>query len=262
MPTAIVTGASSGIGYEFTRFLSAIPYDLVLIARNLDRLVEIKKELEARYKIRVTVIPADLAQPGIAIDIHNELQNQDIVVDMLINNAGFGKCGSYLDQSWEDEADMVHVNILSLLHLTRLLLPKMIKRKHGYICNVASTAGFFPGPYMATYYATKSYIVSYTQALHHELRHSGVSVSALCPGPTATNFQTVANVTNTRLFQMSNLANAKDVVEYGYRALLKNKPVAIPGLFNKLLVFGSRLIPRSIQIQLVQWIQESKTRTS
>ena len=262
MATAVVTGASSGIGYEFARLLAAEKYDLVLVARNLDRLNDIHKELQDRHGIRVLVVPADLAREDAAQGVYNEIQSRGMSVDMLINNAGFGYCGPYMEQSWENERDILQVNLISLVRLTRLVLPDMIARGQGYICNVASTAAFFPGPYMAVYYAGKAYLVSYSQALRNELRGSGVRVSVLCPGPTATNFQTVADVAQTRLFQLSSLATARDVAEYGYRCLLKNKAVAIPGWQNRCLVFGARFLPRDTVTAMVRWIQGTKKRIS
>lgn len=262
MATAVVTGASSGIGYEFARLLAREKYDVVLVARNLDRLNDIRQEVQTRHGVRALVVPADLTREDAAPGICQEIRSAGLQVDMLINNAGFGYCGPYTEQSWENEQHILQVNLMSLAHLTRLILPDMIARKKGYICNVASTAAFFPGPFMAVYYATKAYVVSYSRALRNELRGSGVCVSALCPGPTATNFQTVANVQDTRLFQLGNMATAADVAEYGYRCLLKNKAVAIPGWSNRFLVFTSRFLPRETVTGMVRWVQETKKRSA
>ncbi|MBZ0166927.1 MAG: SDR family oxidoreductase [Candidatus Omnitrophica bacterium] len=259
MSTAVITGASSGIGYEFAKILAEKQYQLVLIARNLDRLNEIKQELETRHDTSIILIPADLALDNIAEGIIKEIRYRNLKVEILINNAGFGYCGPYPQQPWQNERDMLHVNVQSLAQLTRLILPLMFERKKGYICNVASTAAFYPGPLMAVYYATKAYVVSYSQALRNELKDSGVAVSVLCPGPTATNFQTIAGVDQTRLFKMSRLATAREVAEYGFRAMLRNQAVAIPGLSNKLLYFTSRFLLRDMVTAMVRWIQSVKT---
>lgn len=259
MAAAVITGASSGIGYEFARLLAAEKFDLALVARNLERLNEIRKELESRNGVRVIVIPADLARPEAPDEIAAELRQAAWPVEILINNAGFGYCGPYLDQPDDNEADMIRVNVISLARLTRLLVPEMIERKQGYICNVASTAAFFPGPHMAVYYATKAYVVSYSRALRNELREHGIRVSALCPGPTATNFQNIAHVADTRMFRLSHMATAKEVAAYGYRALRRNQSVAIPGFTNKLMVVASRFLPRDTVTAMVRWVQETHT---
>ena len=215
MATAVVTGASSGIGYEFARLLAAEKYDLVLVARNLDRLNDIHKELQDRHGIRVLVVPADLAREDAARGVHNEIQSRGMSVDMLINNAGFGYCGPYMEQSWENERDILQVNLISLVRLTRLVLPDMIARGQGYICNVASTAAFFPGPYMAVYYAGKAY---------------------LFPGPQAVGAAVVENAATLGVATLITLKEAS----LGYLAAI------VIGVLLAAVMSQSRLIERSL----------------
>lgn len=254
MSTAVITGASSGIGYEFAKILAQKQYQLVLVARNLDRLNDIKQELEAKFGINVILIPADLSLENVAEGIVKEIKYRQLNVEILVNNAGFGYGGYYTQQTWENEKDMIQVNIKSLSQLTKLILPLMLEKKKGRICNVASTAGFYPGPLMAVYYASKAYIVSYSQALSNELKKTGVTVTCLCPGPTATNFQTVAGVEKSRLFKISKMATAKDVAEYGYQAMMRGKTVAIPGGMNNFLLFMSRFLSRKTITSFVRSI--------
>jgi len=254
MSTAVITGASSGIGYEFAKILAQKQYQLVLVARNLDRLNDIKQELEAKFAINVILIPADLSLENVAEGIVKEIKYRQLNVEILVNNAGFGYGGYYTQQTWENEKDMIQVNIKSLSQLTKLILPLMLEKKKGRICNVASTAGFYPGPLMAVYYASKAYVVSYTQALANELKKTGVTVTCLCPGPTATNFQSVAGVEKSRLFKISKMATAKEVAEYGCQAMLSGKTVAIPGGMNKFLLFMSRFLSRKSITRFVRSI--------
>lgn len=244
MSTAVITGASSGIGYEFAKILAQKKYQLVLIARNLDKLNDIKQELEAKYGINVILIPADLSLENVAEGIVKEIKYRQLNVEILVNNAGFGYGGYYTQQTWDNEKDMIQVNIKGLSQLTKLILPLMLEKKKGMICNVASTAGFYPGPLMAVYYASKAYVVSYSEALANELKKTGVTVTCLCPGPTSTNFQAIAGVEKTRLFKMAKMATAKEVAEYGYKAMMDGKTIAIPGGLNNFLLFISRFMTR------------------
>ncbi|MBP9854619.1 MAG: SDR family oxidoreductase [Candidatus Omnitrophica bacterium] len=244
MKTAVITGASSGIGYEFAKILAREKYQLVLIARNLDRLNDIKQEFEKIYGINVILMPADLSLENVVEGIVKELRYRQLLVEVLINSAGFGYGGEYVRQSWDNEKDMIQVNVKNLSHLTKLILPLMLERKYGRICNLSSTAAFYPGPFMAVYYASKAYILSYSQALANELKKTGVTVTCLCPGPTITNFQTKAGVENNRLFRASNMAVAKDVAEFGFKAMMKGKVLAIPGVKNNFFLFISRFMSR------------------
>lgn len=254
MSTAVITGASSGIGYEFAKILAQKQYQLVLIARNLDRLNDIKQEFEKNFGNSVILIPADLSLENVAEGIVKEIKYRQLNVEILVNNAGFGYGGYYIQHPWENEKDMIQVNIKSLSQLTKLILPLMIEKKNGRICNVASTAAFYPGPLMAVYYASKAYVLSYSEALANELKKTGVTVTCLCPGPTATNFQVVAGVDKKRLFRTSNMATAREVAEFGYQAMMRGQTLAIPGKMNNFLLFMSRFISRRTATGFVRTI--------
>lgn len=189
LKTALITGASSGIGLEFANLLAKDGYHVVLTARNEKRLSEIANELKAKHGVDVTVLAKDLSLTDAAEELTAEILAKGIEVDILINNAGFAAYGPFDETSWKDEKDMIQVNITALTTLTKQLLPGMIKRNRGKILNVASTAAFQPGPLMAVYYATKAYVLSFSEAIDYELSHTNVSVTALCPGATATNFE-------------------------------------------------------------------------
>lgn len=247
--TALITGASSGIGLELARILATDHHDVVLVARNLDKLNELKQELEGKHGIKAMVIPADLSIPRISDEIYYDLANKGIQVDILINNAGFGDYGAFANAEWKKQANMLQVNIVALTHLTKLFLRGMVERGHGRIMNVASTAAFQPGPLMAVYYATKAYVLHFSEAIANELQGTGVTVTALCPGPTRTEFQSTATMGDSRLFKIFNVPSAESVARFGYQAMMKGKTVAIYGVFNYLLSLSVRFTPRS----LVTW---------
>ena len=243
--TALVTGASAGIGRELARLAAKDGHDLVLVARRRDRLEELAAELTAAHSAKITVIAADLADRSTPAQILERLRGQGIRLDYLINNAGFGTCGAFSESLLEREIGMIDVNVCALLALTRLFLPEMVARKRGRILNVASVAGFVPGPYMATYYASKAFVLSFTEALSEELRGTGVTATASCPGPTASEFGAVARSKDTNLFQR-HVADATSVARHAYQAMLAGKGVAIPGLSNKLIAQSVRFGPRAV----------------
>ncbi len=255
--TALITGASGGIGYEFAKIFADKQYDLILIARNKNKLENIKSELKQQYHINVEILPFDLSNPSAAQDIYNKMQERGCTIHVLINNAGFGDYGDFIDLAWEKGNRMLQVNITTLTQLTHLFMKDMVDQKEGKILNIASTAAFQPGPQMAMYYATKAYVLSFSEAIAKELQGTGVSVTTLCPGPTQTNFQTTAAADSSKLFKRLHVAGAKEVAETGYKALMKGKSVAIHGLVNKLLVFTTRLAPRSVVVNVINKIQES-----
>src|SRR5712692_6004686 len=183
--TALITGASGGIGYELAKLFARDSYNLVLVARSADKLAQLAAELEKAYQIRATVVAVDLAQPDGPEQVFAATQKAAIEVDVLVNNAGFGQFGFYVETDLQEELQQIQLNIASLTHLTKLYVRPMVERRHGRILNVASTAAFQPGPLMAVYYATKAYVLSFSAALSNELQGTGVSVTALCPGPTA-----------------------------------------------------------------------------
>jgi len=253
--TALITGASSGIGYEFAQLFAKNGHDLILVARGEAKLRELAQSLASQYNIKATVLPKDLAHPNAPFEIFADLQQQGIQVDILVNNAGFASYGLFHELETAKELEMIQVNVLALTHLTRLFLPGMVTRRTGRILNVASTAAFQPGPLMAVYYATKAFVLSFSEAIANELEGTGVTVTALCPGPTASGFQTRAAMQDSKLVQ-SGLMTTTDVVQQGYSALMQGKTVVIPGWSNKIGALATRFVPRQMTVRLVRRMQE------
>ncbi len=249
MPTALITGASGGIGLELARIFAREGYGLVLVARSRERLIEIAAELKPAA---VQVIAKDLTLAGTP----EELQREVPKVDVLVNNAGYGVYGPFVKNPLADELGMLQLNMTALVVLTKLYLPAMVAARSGKILNVASTAAFQPGPFMALYYATKAFVLSFSEAIASELEGTGVTVTALCPGPTATGFQAAAKLENSRLIKQMKVMDSRTVAEAGYRALMAGKPVVIPGLLNKLLAQSVRFSPRSIVTKIARKMQE------
>jgi short-subunit dehydrogenase len=233
--TALVTGASSGIGAILASKLAREGHDVVLVARNVDKLTTLSRELAARYGVSATAIVADLAEPSAAESVFEQVAAQGSTVDILVNNAGFGSAGPFLDTSLAEELEMIQVNIRSLLALSHLFARGMRERGFGRILNIASTAGFQPGPYMATYYATKAFVISFSLALAYELRGTGVSVTCHCPGATHTAFAERAGIRQTKLFQRPGVASAEDVATHAYRAMMAGKKLAVHGALNRVV---------------------------
>lgn len=244
--TAIITGASNGIGLELAKIHASKGGDLVLVARSKTKLDELKTELENQYKISVLNIPKDLSLPDAAKEIYDETTRLNIQVDYLINNAGFGEYGMFSETNWEKEQQMINLNIAALTQFTKLYLRDMIKRQSGKIMNVASVAAFQPGPAMAVYCATKAYVLHFSEAVSREVRGKGITVTALCPGATKTGFQELGGIGESKIFKNKNLPTAKEVAGYGYVSMLKGKTVAIHGLKNYLLANSIRFIPRTL----------------
>jgi uncharacterized protein len=256
--TALVTGGSGGIGLELARVLARNRFDLVLVARNRDTLEAAAGQLEGAFDVKAHVFAADLRLPESPQTIFDFLLNEDIHVDALVNNAGFGLGGDFADTELQRELDMIQVNISALTHLTKLFIPAMIKRRAGRVLNVASTAAFQPGPLMAVYYATKAYVLSFSEALAEELRNTGVTVTALCPGPTQTDFADVAQIGTSRLFTTFGVAHAPEVAQYGFDAMMHGKRLAIPGIRNKIVAQANRFAPRALSAKLVRLAQETR----
>ncbi len=250
--TALITGASTGIGYELCKLFAQDKYNLVIIARDLEKLKEVAGELEEKYNIFAKVIVKDLSVPNSPQEIFDEIISEDIHVDVLVNNAGFAEYGSFLETSIEKELNMIQVNISSLTHLCKLFSRKMSQNGGGRILNVASTAAFQPGPLMAVYYATKSYVLNFSEALANELKDKKINVTTLCPGPTETNFQERANLENSRLMKSKKIKvmNAATVAKEGYDSLKEGKNIVIPGTTNKILAFGAKLLPKTFAAKL------------
>lgn len=246
--TALITGATTGIGLELTKLLAADGYALVLVARSEQRLSEIAADLKAKFNVSVKVIAKDLAVTGNAKDLARQLQEEDISVHTLVNNAGFGISGTFTEIDLQRELEMIQLNVISLVILTKLFASEMVKRGEGRILNVASTAAFQPGPFMLSYYATKAFVLSFSEGLAEELKESGVTVTALCPGPTDTRFSKRAEVQKSALFQGSLMPvlDPSVVAKIGYRGLQKGQRIVIPGLTNKIGVQAVRFSPRRL----------------
>ena len=258
MKTALITGASSGIGLELAKIIAKDNYNLVLVARNADKLNQLKSELEKDYNISVAVLPKDLADPNVPNQISQELANQNIQIDLLVNNAGFGVFGLFKETDWEKEQQMIQLNVTALTHLTKLFVQGMIERKSGQILNVASTAAFQPGPLMAGYYATKSYVLSFSCAIAHELKGTGVSVTTLCPGATASGFQAAAQLEKAKIVNMRKMPSSKEVAEFGWQALKKGKLIAVHGLLNRVMAFSVRFVPTKIVTRIAHNLQKEQ----
>lgn len=244
MDTALITGASAGLGVEYAKLFAADGHALALVARRRDRLEALARQLEEAYGIRAHVIAADLASPDGPARLLAELRRLAVEVQFLVNNAGFGTSGAFAELELERELEMIRVNVEAVVTLTRSLLPGMLARRRGRILNVGSTAGFQPGPFMAVYYASKAFVNSFTEALWYELRGTGVTATLSCPGATATEFASVAGNDRSRLFRLG-AASAASVARQGYRAMMAGKPIAVHGARNKLVVQLLRLSPRA-----------------
>jgi uncharacterized protein len=250
--TVLITGASSGIGLELARCFAADGCRLVLVARNRDGLEKLAEELRRKNKIEATVLPGDLSLPETPQRIFAKLSAQNISVDVLVNNAGFGANGSFAEISLQTQLEMLQVNIAALTELTGRFLPGMIQRKRGGILNVGSVAGFVPGPGMAVYYATKAFVLSFTEALAEELQGSGLTMSVLCPGPTESNFGNVARGKKVRQMKTGKMS-AVAVAVYGHRAFRSGKVTAVSGIQNKAFVFLNRILPRQFPRKMVKF---------
>lgn len=243
----LITGASSGIGYEFAKVFAKNGYNLVLVARSEDKLNSIKQELQNQHKIECHVIVQDLAQINSALDLYRKVQELGIEVDTLINNAGFGIYGAYANSSFDREEQMMHLNMITLAQLTKFFLKDMILRNSGNILNVASTAAFLPGPYMAIYYATKAFVLSLTEAIAEEVSSKNVHITCLCPGPTRTKFFLDKSMDDSGVKDAGDFSATK-VAEMGFEGLQKNKTIVIAAPFTQRisLTLFARFVPRSI----------------
>ena len=257
-PIALITGASSGIGLELAKLFARESHDVALVARSHDKLKDIAEDLQKTYGVQVKYYAKDLSISSSPEEIFEALQSEGGNIDMLVNNAGFGWRGEFAQMELTNALEMIQVNITALTHLTRLFLPGMIERKRGKILNVASTAAFQPGPLMATYYASKAYVLSFSEALSEELQGTGVTVTALCPGPTATNFGQRAGFKNEILLHGMLSMDSHKVALNGYKGLMKGKPIVISGWKNWLGTQLIRLLPRSFPMKLVKIVQQKR----
>jgi hypothetical protein len=252
--TALITGGSSGIGFELSWLFAKDGYNLVIVARNRQELDVASKKLSS-LGVSVLTVQKDLSDPNAPAEIFDSLQKAKVRVDVLVNNAGFGNFGKFHETDLGKELQMIQVNITALTHLTKLFVKGMVERKKGKILNLASTAAFQPGPLMAVYYASKAYVLHFSEAIANELEGTGVTVSALCPGPTRTGFQKRSDMGDSRLFR-DKIMEPKAVAKAGYDGLMKGKTIVIPGLKNRLLAFSVRLTPRKTVARIARSMQE------
>ena len=254
--TALLTGASGGIGYELAKLFAKDRYNLVLVARSGEKLNQLATELQTQHGIRVSVVPVDLAEPAAPRFLFDQLRRERIHVDILVNNAGFGVFGEFSQMPEAEILDQIQLNITALTRLTRLFLAPMIERRAGRIMNVASTAAFQPGPLMAVYYASKAYVLSFSEALANEVRRSGVTVCCFCPGATNTGFAKRAGLEGSRLFKQIGAMNVAAVAGDGYRGMMAGRTLVISGMHNWLVAESVRFAPRKLVTAVSRWIAE------
>ncbi|WMX16748.1 MULTISPECIES: SDR family oxidoreductase [unclassified Aureispira] len=253
---ALITGASSGIGKEFAFIHAEKGGDLILIARSEDKLNRLKAELEQKYSVNVKIIVKDLTETNATLDIYNEIKDDNITVDYLINNAGFGGQGKFHERAWKDDLAMIHLNIIALTSLTRYFLPDFVARNNGKILNVSSTASLLPGPLQAVYYATKAYVTSFSNAIAEELHDTNITVTALLPGATETGFADTSGMDKTDLFAQA--ASARSVALDGYNAMLAGKLDVISGLTftQKMMMAAIPITPKKMLLTQIRKMQE------
>jgi short-subunit dehydrogenase len=257
MPAAIITGASTGIGRELADLAAQDGYEVVLVARSESLLQNVAADLRYKWKKNVTVIAKDLAHPDAPREVFNTVSAAGMQIEVLVNNAGFGLLGKFWELDEREQIDMVQLNVTALTGLSRLFLPQMIERRRGMIMNVASTAAFQPGPLMSVYYATKAYVVSFSEAIHNEARDYGVTVTCLCPGPTKTEFDKRAGSSNAKLFSSGHVMTARQVAEIGWSAMKRGKPLVITGILNALTAFLTRFAPIQFTASMARKMQET-----
>jgi uncharacterized protein len=253
--TVLITGSSSGIGLHLAKEFAKHGHSLVLVAPESDELESVADELRKSHQVSVTAIAKDLRDDKAAQAIFEQLDGRSI--EILVNNAGHGQKGKAWEIPLEDDLSMVALNIMAILRLTKLFLPPMVARGAGRILNTASVAGFEPGPGYVVYSSTKAFVLSYSEGLATELKDTGVTVTALCPGPTDTDFFPKADMLETRAFQQANLMAPQDIAKAGYKALMAGDRVIIPGIANKAMVFMRRLIPESLQAKMNEWLTDN-----
>lgn len=251
--TALITGASSGIGKELAGCFAQAGYRVVMVSANAQKLERAAEAVRAETRAEMLTIPMDLSQPYAAEELYRDIKQQGLQVDVLVNNAGIGQCGVFLNEEPEREREMIALNITSLTELTRLFARDMAQAGQGRILNVASTGAYQPGPYIAVYYATKAYVLSLTQALRRELEGSGVTVSALCPGATATEFSRRAGKSDIK-----GAMSAQKVAQAAFKGLMRGQAVIIPGGWNKAAVVMSKVLPSCVSAAIVERIQKKQ----
>ena len=261
METVLITGASSGIGCELAKVYAKNNYDLVLVARRIERLKQLKSEIKkSNPKIQVKVIEIDLSKSKSPEDLFLLLKKENIKIDILINNAGMGVYGNFLELSKEEMKKiekMLNLNMIAIVKLTKIFLNKMKTHKKGAILNVASTAAFQPGgPLMTTYYASKSFVLSFSEGIRYELKDTGIKVSVLCPGPTITEFEKMSEIKNWR--DKIKVMSAEKVAKIAFRDFKKGKKIIVPGYLNKFSILASKIFPRELLLKIIKKIQQNK----
>jgi len=259
--TVLITGASSGIGRSLAEQFAMNNYNIIAVAQNRDKLDDLKSNLESEFSIQVSTLQCNLAKDNAAIGLYEAVKGMGVTVDILVNDAGVGERDLFTDTSFEKYAEIIHLNIISLTHLTHLFLKEMISRNEGRILQLGSVAGFQPGPYMAVYHASKAYVVSLSEALSTELNEmeSDVTITCLCPGPTDTNFFSRANAKDTKVYKNKDklMHTPEEVAEGAYKALMDGERIYIPGAMNKVMTFIRRAIPKSLQANMQKQFYES-----
>jgi len=251
----LITGATVGIGYEMAKVFAKEGYPLILVARQQDRLKEVQAELHQQYGIDVEYFAVDLSGESAAKGLYEDIQARHLPVEILVNNAGFGLIGKFVELNLETQLKMIRLNISSLTILSHLFLKNMLQRNRGKILNIASTASFQPGPLMAVYYATKAYVLFFSEALYYELKGTNITVTTLCPGPTLTDFQRRAGLKDHRVVRLG-LMEASKVADAAYRGLMKGKRLVIPGAMNKMGVLTAKFFPRSWIMQTIKFLNQ------
>lgn len=251
--TALVTGASSGLGADFARELARQGAHLILVARREERLRQLQAEIKAAQGVQVDVVSLDLAVPGAPQALYDQLKGAGKAVDVLVNNAGYGVFGDFLSQPWEKQENMLALDVVALTHMTRLFLPEMVSRGFGAILQVASIAAYQPSPTYASYGGAKSYVLNFSEALHYELRGSGVTVTTISPGVTATEFFDVAGQ-QPALYHRLMMMESEEVARQGVRALLHGKASVVPGFVNSLLAGMARIAPSWMSAPVTAWL--------
>jgi short-subunit dehydrogenase len=256
--TALITGASAGIGLELSKVFAKNGFNVILVSRNSQKLEEIAEELKKRYHIKAGVISKDLRKPGAPQELYDEIKAGGTDIDVLVNNAGIGINGSFAEFNPKKIIDVIQVNITSLTMLCRLFSKDMVKKGYGRILNVSSTASFQASPLMSTYYASKAYVQMFSEAINYELKKNGITVTALCPGPTRTEFFERNDMKETNIAKGSWLMKPADVAEAGFAGLMRGKMIVIPGLINKFLAFSVRFTPRKVSAAVIHYLNNKE----
>ncbi len=259
--TVLITGASSGIGKALAHQFAADGYDIIGVAENGDTLKSFSQEMKGKYQVEIFTIEKDLAHDGAGKEVYEEVKKHNRTINILVNDAGVGQRGNFVDIPFEKDEELVHLNILALTQLTKLYLKEMVARNEGKILMLGSVAGFQPGPLLAVYHATKAYVVSLSEAIATELKDMGseVTITCLCPGPTDTNFFSRADMENTNVVHHKEklMQSPEEVAKGGYNALMDGERVFIPGASNKIMTFSRRVMPKSVQARMQKKFYET-----